>query len=115
MSVLSGHICEGAILRHDSEHSHRAQVKELGLISETWSSKELRKVPDNVNPLDSVNEACAMLKGFLRSHSIFLREDLQDYLNLFSFILNPPHDKFRKVENFISRVLGFPALHRYRG
>lgn len=112
--AFAGHIRKGAVLRHDKEHSHSVPVKELGLISETWSSTELKHVPDKDNPLDPVNEACAMVKRFLRSHSGFLREDLQDYLNLFCFIVNPPNDKFRKVEDFISRALSFPVLLRYR-
>ena len=113
-AVFSRHIEPGSTLRHDREHSHKTLVRELGLTSETWSSSELKGVPDKENPLDPVNEACAMLKRFLRSHSGFIRDDVQDYLNLFCFIVNPPHDRFLKVEAFIKRALDFPVLHRYR-
>ncbi len=108
------HIEPGSMLRHDREHSHRTLVEELGLTSETWSSSELKGVPDKDNPLDPVNEVCAMLKRFLRAHSGFIRDDVQDYLNLFCFILNPPHDRFLKVEAFIKKALDFPVLLRYR-
>jgi len=113
-SAFSCHIEPGSTLRHDREHSHRTLVEELGLTSESWSSSELKGVSDEDNPLDPINEVCAMLKRFLRSHSGFTRGDLQDYLNLFCFIANPPHDRFLKVEAFMKRALDIPVLRRYR-
>lgn len=113
--AFAGHIERGSTLRHDREHSHGALVDGLGLCSEAWSSKELMHMSDGDNPLDPINKVCAMLKRFLRAHSGFSRCDLQDYLNLFCFIVNPPHDRFRKVEAFLNLALHLPVLHRYRG
>jgi hypothetical protein len=55
-----------------------------------------------------------MLKLFLASHSGFIREDLQDYLNLFCFIMNQPKDKHEKVEKFMNMAVGCRILLRYR-
>lgn len=35
-----------------------------------------------------INRNCFFLKKFLNSHSGFDREELQNYLNLFAFIMN---------------------------
>ena len=43
--------------------------------------------------LDRVNELCNLLQRFLSSHSGFMRDELQGYLNLFSIIVNPPANK----------------------
>jgi hypothetical protein len=56
-----------------------------------------------------------MLKLFLNAHSGFIREDLQDYLNLFCFVMNPPRDKHKKVEKFLLMAVDCRILHRYRG
>ena len=56
-----------------------------------------------------------MLKLFLASHSGFIREDLQDYLNLFCFIMNQPKDKHEKVEKFMNMAVCCRILLRYRG
>lgn len=93
---------------------HRYGRTGNGIARCRWSSSELKGVPDKENPLDPVNEVCAMLKRFPRSHSGFTRGDLQDCLNLFCFTVNPPHDRFLKVEAFIKRALDFPVLCRYR-
>ncbi|MGB4407807.1 MAG: hypothetical protein WBI82_13170 [Sphaerochaeta sp.] len=58
---------------------------------------------------------CRMLKLFLNAHSGFIRDDLQDYLNLFCFVMNPPRDKHKKVEKFLLMAVDCHILHRYRG
>lgn len=45
--------------------------------------------------------ACQYLKRFLKSHAGFDREQLQDYLNLFSFTMNPLHNKLEKIEKLL--------------
>ncbi|MDY5056571.1 MAG: hypothetical protein SPE84_04355 [Bullifex sp.] len=61
---------------------------ELLLQSETYNAKLLKGVPDKDNPLMPINRKCFFLKKFLNSHSGFDREELQNYLNLFAFIMN---------------------------
>ena len=83
---------------HDGEYSHNDLVKALRLKSETHTIKETKGLADKDNPLNPVNQTHNKLKKFLNSHSGFNRDDLQNYLNLFTFANNPPSDPLEKVE-----------------
>lgn len=107
-------IKQGSHLIHDMEHSHEVLVRRLKLESTTYNSKEAKKLEDSVNPLNQVNQYCRLLKLFLNAHSGFIRSDIQDYLNLFSFMMNPPESKYEKVEKFLNMAISLPILHRYR-
>ena len=50
----------------------------------------------------------------LRLESGFSRDDLPGYLDLFSYIHNPPQDKYEKAENLIKRILENPNSLKYR-
>ena len=56
-----------------------------------------------------------MHKKFLNAHSGFDREDLQGYLNLFCFIVNPPKNKYEKLEKLLNLALHNPKTLKYRG
>ena len=74
-----------------------------------FNRKQAPKVGHKVNYLKS---------GFLSISSVFYdfsNNDIQDYLNLYSFISNPPRDKHLKVEKFMNLEFGCRILHRYRG
>lgn len=114
LSAFSSHIEQGSRLIHDMESCHDVLVSSLELESEEYDARLLKKVPDCDNPLYPINEKCRLLKAFLNAHSGFMRSDLQDYLNLFTFIMNPPHDKHKKVEQFMIRAINCRILHRYR-
>lgn len=114
LSVLKDHISPGATLIHDMDQSHKTLVKDLNLRSIEYNSKELKKLPDSENPLNEINQHCNMLKKFLNAHSGFIRDDIQDYLNLFCFITNPPEGKHRKVEKLMNMAMGCRKTHRYR-
>lgn len=45
---------------------------------------------------------------FLNAHSGFSRDDLQNYLNLYSFVINPPSDHLEKVEKSLKWFLKIP-------
>ena len=66
------------------------------------------------NPLDRINDIHSLLKIFLDSHSGFLREYLQDYLNLFVLISNPPYNKLEKADLFLERALRTRVSLKYR-
>ena len=51
---------------------------------------------------------------FLNAHSGFSRDDLQNYLNLYSFVINPPSDHLEKVEKIINLVFENPKSLKYR-
>lgn len=55
-----------------------------------------------------------LLKKFLNAHSGFNRDDLQDYINLYCFIANPPADKLKKVELLLQWALFTPKALKYR-
>lgn len=111
---FSSHIAKGSVLVHDKESTHRKLVKELLLQSEEYSSRELKGLEDFENPLDPVNHLHYLIKRFLYEHSGFERSQIQAYLNLYAFVLNPPRDKLEKVDILLNLVFQNPKLLRYR-
>ena len=99
---------------HDDENSHTEPVKELKLTETVYSSDELKGLEDTETPLDRINNIHSLLKIFLDSHSGFLREDLQGYLDLFTFIMNPPSNKLKKAERFLEMAVKKRAHLKYR-
>lgn len=114
LDAFSSHIKECSHLIHDKEEGHSTLVSKLGLTEEAYDSRKLKGIPDNDNPLDRVNELCNLLQQFLSSHSGFNRDDIQDYLNLFSVMVNPPHNKYEKVKKILELGLEKPVLVRFR-
>jgi len=114
VEAFRNHIEKGSTLFHDEEAAHRKLVKELSLKSKAFSSKELKNLPDKENPLNPVNRVHAILKKFLNAHSGFDRNELQNWLNLFAFISNPPDDFLKKVDLIVNLAFQNPKLLRYR-
>ena len=114
METFKHHIIPGSTLIHDDEPTHKKLVKELSLKSISYASNELKGLSDKDNPLNPVNRTHDILKKFLNSHSSFIRDDLQGYLNLFAIITNPPADMLEKVELMIKFAFQNPKSLRYR-
>lgn len=112
--TFKDHIKEKSHLIHDDENSHTELVKELKLTEIVYSSDELKGLEDTENPLDRINNIHSLLKIFLDSHSGFLRKDLQGYLDLFVFIMNPPFNKLKKTERFLEMAVKKRAHLKYR-
>lgn len=112
--TFKDHIAPGSTLIHDKEKTHKKLVEKLGLKSISYSSAELKGLADSENPLDPVNRIHCLLKMFLNAHSGFSREDLQNYLDLYSFVINPPSDHLEKVEKIINLVFENPKSLKYR-
>lgn len=112
--TFKDHIIQGSTLIHDKENTHKKLVEKLSLKSVCYSSKELRKLADSENPLEPVNRVHCLLKMFLNAHSGFNRDDLQGYLDLYSFVINEPKDHLEKVEKIINLVFQNPKSLRYR-
>ena len=112
--AFKDHIKPGSILIHDKEKTHKKLVDKLNLKSISYSSAELKGLADSENPLDPVNRIHCLLKMFLNAHSGFSRDDLQNYLNLYSFVINPPSDHLEKVEKIINLVFENPKSLKYR-
>lgn len=112
--AFKNHIAPGSTLIHDKEKTHKKLVEKLGLKSVSYSSAELKGLADSENPLDTVNRIHCLLKMFLNANSGFSRDDLQNYLNLYSFVINPPSDHLEKVEKIIKMVFENPKSLKYR-
>jgi hypothetical protein len=112
--AFKNHIQPGAILIHDNESAHKKLIRELSLKSVGYNSKELKGLPDKDNPLNPINRVHHVLKHFLNAHSSFTRDNLQNFLNLFAFVTNPPMDLLEKVELIIKIAFQNPKTLRYR-
>jgi transposase-like protein len=108
------HIASGSTLIHDKEKAHKKLIEKLKLKSVSYSSSDLKGLADSENPLDPVNRIHCLLKMFLNAHSGFCRDEIQDYLNLYSFVINPPSDHLEKVEKIINLVFENPKSLKYR-
>lgn len=114
LQAYEKHIEKGSHLIHDKEKSHRVLIQKLELTEETYDSRDCLRMSDKENPLNPINQMCNRLKQFLRSHSGFNRDDLQDYLNLFCFIMNPPRTKLEKVEILLTSAISSAKTLKYR-
>ena len=113
--TFGSHINKGSKLIHDGEHSHSFLVDKLELNEEIHPTKETKGVRDKHNPMDPINSKHALLKKFLRAHSGFIRDDIQDYLNFFCFITsNAGLDKSEKVRELLLLAFENPKILRYR-
>lgn len=112
--AFKDHIAPGSTLIHDKEYSHKKLVEKLSLKSVVYASKDLKGLADSENPLNPVNRTHYLLKLFLNSHSGFNRDDLQGYLNLYTFAINPPSEPLKKVEKILNLVFENPKSLRYR-
>ena len=112
--TFKDHIAPGSTLIHDKETTHKKLVEKLSLNSVAYSSRDLKGLADSENPLDPVNRIHHLLKMFLNSHSGFKREDLQGFLNLYAFTINPPLEPLEKVEKILNLVFQNPKSLRYR-
>jgi len=114
LEAFKNHINPGSHLIHDKEKSHKILIETLHLTEDKYDAKELKKKKDKENPLDPINNQCDLIKRFLHSHGGMDREYLQDYLNLYCLIMNPPVEKLSKVEKVLNRAMSNPKKLTYR-
>ena len=86
---------------HDDEHSHSILIEELELESIVYPTSETKGLSDKDNPLYPVNNLHLLLKQFIRNHGAYGREHLQDWLNLFWFIMNGI--KICRIGSFVTK------------
>lgn len=99
---------------HDEEKAHNILVDTLHLQEEKYSSKYLKTLSDEDNPLRPVNDLHKLLKAFMKAHGGYDRKQLQDWMNLFYFITNGPKDSYDKVLKFIELAVNSPKRVKYR-
>ena len=114
LRTYGSHIKKASTIIHDEEKSHNILVKNLNLQEEKYSSLELKQMADKDNPLEPVNRLHAYMKRFIRQHGSYDRDNLQDWMNLFYFIVNDPKDKYDKVLKFIELAINSPKRVKYR-
>ena len=114
MEVFGKHILAGSTLITDKHRGHRKLVHELSLDNIEYDSKLLKGIPDEDNPLNPVNQKHNMIQKFLKAHSGFNRDELDDYLNLFVFITNPPMDKLEKIDILLNLAFQSAVSLKYR-
>jgi len=112
--AFKNRITKGATLIHDKEKAHRKLVEKLKLKSVTYDSREIKQLHGKENPLYRVNHIHFLLKGFLYAHASFNRDKLQGFLNLFSFVMNPPANHLEKAEILLDLAFKNPKTLRYR-
>ena len=114
LDTFVNHIEAGSTLIHDKETPHKKLVSTLRLVSQAYAACDLIGLKDSDNPLDPVNDIHVFLKKFVTAHAGFNRDSLQDYLNLFVFVRNPPFDMLEKVEKVVNLAFQNPKVLRYR-
>lgn len=114
LAAYGPHIEPGSTLVHDMENAHNMLVRELGLASEAYNSKEIRGLPDRENPLRDVNRLHFLLKRFLDAHRGFDRARIAGWLDLFSVSVNPPKGAMAKAAMVLDRAMWCPKTLRYR-
>lgn len=112
--TMGSHIKPGSKLIHDGEKSHSVLIDKLNLISEIYDADEIKKLDDSIDPLDPINRIHSLAKKFIRAHGGYDRKNLQGFMNLISFILNEPEDRYEKIDLFINMALTTPQTVRYR-
>lgn len=113
-NALESHIAKGSTLIHDGEKSHSILIEKPGLTSVVYKTDELNSLEDKDNPLDPINEIHSLAKRFMRAHGGYNLKNLQDFMNLISFILNDPKDRYEKIDLFINMALLESQMVRYR-
>ena len=107
----SGHIKPGTLIIHDGENSHSVLIERIPRCTEeVHKSDEAKKNDRRGSPLQPIDNLHSLLKRFMREHSGFKRDDLQGWLNLFAFIMNPPYS----LEDKIIILLQMAVYHRKR-
>lgn len=112
--ACGAHVAPGPGLARDMENPRSVLVERLGLVSEAYRPADLRGPDDERNPPSRVDHTRFLPKGFMHRHSGFDRDDIDDWPNLFSVIVNPPEDRLEKAAIVLDRATSIPISLRYR-
>ena len=86
------------------EHS----IIELELKEEFCKSAHQEYLTNTDNPLTPINKIHSYIKKFMRNLEGFSRENLQDWMNLISFIINDPENRYDKIKKILIMALSSP-------
>lgn len=87
----------------DNSFSQLAQEQDLKMYS--YNSDYLKSLPDDMNPIQPVNDAIFLISEFLNKHKGFNRDELQDYLNMICFNNIKGINKLKGAEILLDFVL----------
>ena len=87
-NTCHSHIKPKSILIHDEELSHSKLIRELELTSHAYKASGRKTKQASMKELQPINDECRKLKYFLSKHKGINKDNIQDYLNLYSFITN---------------------------
>lgn len=82
-----------------------ALIEKLHLTSIVYNADEIKKLKDEDNPPDPIDEIHSPAKRFMKQHSGY------DFMNLVAFILNEPYDRYKKIDLL---ALNSPKKVKYR-
>lgn len=105
---------EGSTIVHDENHSHNILFRDNKLFSESYNSKKIKELPAKKNPLEKINHIHFLFKDFIRSHGGFSRDEIDGWINIFSFLINPPFNAYKKIGYLINLALNTHKILRYR-
>lgn len=89
--------------------AHSTLVDRPGPGGVAYRSADLRGLDDAHDPLRRVNHMHFLLREFMRRHSGFRRDRIDDWPDLFSVIVNPPPDRPEKVAMAPGRAMSPPS------
>ena len=89
-------------------------VKELDLTEEFCKSSYQEFLSEEENPVTSINKIHSYIKKFMRNHEGFSRDNIQDWMNLISFIINDPENRYDKLKLFLKMAISAPKKVRFR-
>ncbi len=113
-NAIGSHIKPKSHLIHDGERLHGILIRRLELTEEYYKTDVTKKMKDEKHPLYPINHIHALAKRFMREHGSFNRDDLQDWMNLFWFIISKPNNRYEKVGKFLEMAINSSCLVRYR-
>lgn len=115
LKSFRGHIKNGSTIVHDGERCHAVLIDAFGMKEELHKSSETKGLADKDNPMEPINAIHRALKRFMRSHPSYDRGGLQDWLNLFWFIVsNEELSLFDKAKKLLQTAILTQKIVRYR-
>lgn len=112
--IYRKHLDKNATLIHDGEKAHSRLVIEWVIKDIVYESDKTHGLKDEDNPLDLINDLHDKLQRFMMAHGGYNRSNIQDWLNLFWFIMNGPKDKYDKIKKFIERAISIRKRVKFR-
>lgn len=111
---MKNHINKDPILIHDGDNSHIELIEMLKVKDEFFKTNLQKNLTDEDNPLTPINQINSYIKKFIRIHEGFSRDDIQDWMNLISFILNKPENRYEKLKIFIEMAISSRKRVKFR-